>query len=95
MLEKLSNQARFVEMIVSEELVESNCKKADIVQELKFGLFPELASGTHLDYLLGMAIWSLTKDKVCTPCSPVHMFADAFSPLGPPASSNFDPDPEY
>lgn len=88
--EKLSNQARFVKMIISKDLVVSNRKKADIVEELrqkKFRPFPkaakakaagetedvegndeaeEAASGTSTDYdyLLGMPIWSLTKEKV-------------------------------
>jgi DNA topoisomerase-2 len=90
--EKLSNQARFVKMIISKDLVVSNRKKADIVEELrqkKFRPFPkaakakaagetedaeandeadaeEVSSGTSTDYdyLLGMAIWSLTKEKV-------------------------------
>ena len=92
--EKLSNQARFVKMIISKELVVSNRKKADIIDELrqkKFRPFPkapkakvtgetedaegnddeaeEAASGTSTDYdyLLGMPIWSLTKEKVRTP----------------------------
>ena len=80
-------------MIISKELVVSNRKKADIVDELrqkKFRPFPkvakakaagetedveenddaeEAASGTSTDYdyLLGMAIWSLTKEKVRVP----------------------------
>ncbi|KAK4690014.1 DNA topoisomerase II, partial [Tremellales sp. Uapishka_1] len=83
--EKLSNQARFVEMIINKELVVSNKKKADLVVELrglKFRAFPrgkkakemgeteefqedgdEGALGDY-DYLLGMAIWSLTAEKV-------------------------------
>ena len=87
--EKLSNQARFVQMIVNKELVVSNRKKADIVVELRQKNFrpfpkvakakaagenedaeedePEEASGTatDYDYLLGMPIWSLTREKVC------------------------------
>jgi len=90
--EKLSNQARFVKMIISKELVVSNRKKADIVEELrqkKFRHFPKVAkaksagetedaeeganddaedgatgAATDYDYLLGMAIWSLTKERV-------------------------------
>ena len=88
--EKLSNQARFVKMIVSRELVVSNRKKADIVEELRekqFRPFPKVAkakatgetedveaneeaeeaatgTSTDYDYLLGMAISSLTKEKV-------------------------------
>ena len=92
-LEKLSNQARFVKMIVSKELIVSNRKKADIVEELrqkKFRPFPKVAkakaagetedaeegandeaeeattggASTDYEYLLGMAILSLTKEKV-------------------------------
>ncbi|KAI6022572.1 type II DNA topoisomerase [Pisolithus marmoratus] len=74
--ERLSNQARFVKMIVDKELVVSNRKKADIVADLrkhKFRPFPktedgaeaeEAAGSTDYDYLLGMAIWSLTKEKI-------------------------------
>ncbi|KAF8912885.1 DNA topoisomerase II [Gymnopilus junonius] len=88
--EKLTNQARFVQMIVNRELSVSNRKKADIVSDLrkhKFRPFPKVnakASGeteptaeneeeegeeandadTDFDYLLGMAIWSLTKEKI-------------------------------
>ncbi|KIJ08620.1 hypothetical protein PAXINDRAFT_88607 [Paxillus involutus ATCC 200175] len=92
--EKLSNQARFVKMIIDKELVVSNRKKADIMTELrklKFRPFPKVtkakAAGeteeivnqededeepavgdapgtTDYDYLLGMPIWSLTKEKI-------------------------------
>jgi DNA topoisomerase II len=91
-LEKLSNQARFIQMIVNKELVVSGRKKADIVAELRkkdFRPFPKVAKakaagetedvveedededdekeakGIHdYDYLLQMAISSLTKEKV-------------------------------
>lgn len=85
--EKLSNQARFVRLIVNKELVVSNRKKSVIVAELrdkKFRPFPKVAKAkaageteavveedeeaagadNDYDYLLGMAIWSLTKEKV-------------------------------
>lgn len=85
--EKLSNQARFVQMIINKDLVVSNRKKVDIVADLrrhKFRSFPKVtgakASGedeeaeededndvgdlADYDYLLGMAIWSLTKEKI-------------------------------
>ncbi|KAF8837947.1 type II DNA topoisomerase [Paxillus ammoniavirescens] len=94
--EKLSNQARFVKMIIDKELVVSNRKKADIMTELrklKFRPFPKVAKAkaagetedivnqedededeepavgdapgtTDYDYLLGMPIWSLTKEKI-------------------------------
>ncbi|KAM6498312.1 DNA topoisomerase, type IIA-like domain containing protein [Amanita muscaria] len=84
-LERLNNQARFVQMIVDKELVVSNRRKADIVAELrklKFRPFPKAASAktdeneenvdhgeeegtdSDYDYLLGMPIWSLTKEKI-------------------------------
>ncbi|KAG6373110.1 DNA topoisomerase II [Boletus reticuloceps] len=91
--EKLSNQARFVKMIIEKELVVSNRKKTDIMadlRKLKFRPFPKVAKAkaagetedvimpdeddeqaaegvpgsTDYDYLLGMPIWSLTKEKV-------------------------------
>lgn len=83
--EKLSNQARFVTMIIKKELIVSNRKKAAIVDDLRknnFRAFPKAklakAAGedeetleeadeglaSDYDYLLGMAIWSLTEEKV-------------------------------
>lgn len=90
-LEKLSNQARFITMIVTKELVVSSRKKVDIVAELRkkdFKPFPKISkakaageteevleedeeeekdenSAAHdFDYLLNMAISSLTKERV-------------------------------
>ncbi|KAF8319936.1 type II DNA topoisomerase [Clavulina sp. PMI_390] len=88
-VDKLNNQARFVQMIIDEELVVSKRKKADIVAELrslKFRPFPKVSKAkeageeiaaqededaeesagglSDYDYLLGMAIWSLTQEKV-------------------------------
>jgi hypothetical protein len=88
-LDKLNNQARFVNMIVDKEITVANRKKADIVVELRkkgFRPFPKVASAkaageeeavsgsgdeeenegsaSDYDYLLGMAIWSLTREKV-------------------------------
>ncbi|KAF2867001.1 DNA topoisomerase [Massariosphaeria phaeospora] len=88
-LEKLSNQSRFIQMIIDGKLVVSKKKKAVLVEELKklnFRPFPKVAdakkagedekameddeeddvavgSGDY-DYLLGMAIWSLTQERV-------------------------------
>ena len=83
--EKLSNQARFVTMIIKKELIVANRKKAVIVEDLRklsFRPFPKAktarAAGeeeetleeadeglaSDYDYLLGMAIWSLTEEKV-------------------------------
>lgn len=89
-VDRLNNQARFVQMIVDKKLNVSNRKKADIVAELRkleFTPFPKKASAKaagetaptvddpdeeedvgsgmgDYDYLLGMAIWSLTKEKI-------------------------------
>ncbi|KZT42853.1 type II DNA topoisomerase [Sistotremastrum suecicum HHB10207 ss-3] len=95
-LDKISNQARFIQMIVNKDLVISNRKKADIVAELrthKFKPIPKITktkasaeedavlenaeeieavkeeeqttgAPSDFDYLLGMAIWSLTKEKI-------------------------------
>lgn len=87
--ERLSNQARFVQMIINKELIVNNRKKADLVVELRkkdFRPFPKQSkakvvgdveedgadeateegpsSDNDYDYLLGMAIWNLTKEKV-------------------------------
>ena len=85
--DRLSNQARFVKMIITRELIVSNRKKADIVDELRekdFTPFPkevkakvigdvddqdlpeeqETGAITDFDYLLNMAIYNLTKEKV-------------------------------
>ena len=95
-LEKLTNQARFVQMIIDGSMVISKKKKAVLVQELKdkrFKPFPKVADATKAgetekvveeegeettdeesddseslsnayDYLLGMALWSLTQERV-------------------------------
>ncbi|RAH47239.1 DNA topoisomerase 2 [Aspergillus brunneoviolaceus CBS 621.78] len=94
-LDKLSNQARFVQMIIDGDLVVSKKKKAVLVLELKdkgFKPFPKVAQAVKAgetepaledeeeesanekedtnnlsnayDYLLGMAIWSLTQERV-------------------------------
>lgn len=51
-LDKLSNQARFIQMIVDKELVVSNRKKADIVSELRqrqFRAFPPASKAKGKD----------------------------------------------
>ena len=93
-LDKLNNQARFINMIIKGELVVSKKKKAVLVAELrklKFKPIPKVADAkkeleteevveeeetsesddaetstgaSDFDYLLGMAIWSLTQERV-------------------------------
>jgi hypothetical protein len=87
--EKLTNQARFIQMIVDKQLVVANRKKADIVVDLRKHNFrpfkkvtaaksagetedaaedeekeDEAGEANDYDYLLGMAIYSLTKEKI-------------------------------
>lgn len=84
--ERLSNQARFVQMIISKQLVVNNRKRAELVEELRekgFRPFPKQGKAkvaaeaddddleeddggadTDYDYLLSMAIWNLTKERV-------------------------------
>ncbi|OJD18168.1 hypothetical protein AJ78_01780 [Emergomyces pasteurianus Ep9510] len=95
-LEKLSNQARFVQMIIDGKLVISKKPKTQLVKELKekgFKPFPKVSdaakegentsiveenededetsdnedtdiAANSYDYLLGMPLWSLTKERV-------------------------------
>lgn len=82
--ERISNQARFVQMIVAKDLVVSGKKKAALETELrslKFKPYPKVSKAREegeeadvleeeegqagdYDYLLGMAIWSLTTERV-------------------------------
>ncbi|KAK4703211.1 DNA topoisomerase II, partial [Phenoliferia sp. Uapishka_3] len=84
--EKLSNQARFIQMIITRELIVNNRKRSDIVVELRkreFRPIPKVrkahvaadpddnededevvGSDSDYDYLLSMAIYSLTAEKV-------------------------------
>ena len=84
--ERLSNQARFVQMIINKELTVNNRKRVELVTELRkrdFRPFPKQGKAkvaadveaddleeddpgadNDFDYLLSMAIWSLTREKV-------------------------------
>lgn len=93
-LSKMTNQARFVQMIIDGKLTVSKKKKSALVSELRklgFRAFPKIADAkkegefeavvendneddsddvetaagaSDYDYLLGMAIWSLTQERV-------------------------------
>ncbi|KAL9036453.1 MAG: hypothetical protein Q9214_006126 [Letrouitia sp. 1 TL-2023] len=90
-LEKYTNQARFIQMIIDGKLVVAKKKKADLIKELKDKNFKPIAKvevafkegelepmadndeenedstdtgASSYDYLLGMPIWSLTKERV-------------------------------
>ncbi|KAJ9119885.1 hypothetical protein QFC24_005599 [Naganishia onofrii] len=82
--ERISNQARFVQMIVAKQLTVSGKKKAILeaeLRDLKFKPYPKSSKAREdgeeedtleeeegkagdYDYLLGMAIWSLTNERV-------------------------------
>ena len=92
-LDRYTNQARFVQMIIDSKLVVSKKKKQVLVQELQekgFKAFPKILDASKsgetepiadndeeeeeevagsvgaaaYDYLLGMPIWSLTKERI-------------------------------
>ncbi|OCL09200.1 type II DNA topoisomerase [Glonium stellatum] len=89
-LDKMSNQSRFIQMIIDGKLTVSKKKKTTLVaelQKLNFKPFPKVADArkageledaaedeetendaeagaNDYDYLLGMAIWSLTQERV-------------------------------
>ncbi|KAI9823861.1 MAG: DNA topoisomerase 2 [Phylliscum demangeonii] len=90
-LRAMTNQARFIQMIIDGTLVVSKKKKAVLVAELRakqFEPFPKVADASKAgeleavlrqeedddndettdasayDYLLGMAIWSLTQERI-------------------------------
>jgi len=89
-LERYTNQARFIKMIIDNKLTVSKKKKAVLIAELKklgFKAYPKVADAekageleaameddddaeddvpdaSSFDYLLGMAIWSLTQERV-------------------------------
>jgi DNA topoisomerase-2 len=59
---KLDNQVRFIKMVITDKLIVNNRKKDIIIKELmklKFNMYDD-----SYDYLLGMSIYSLTKEKV-------------------------------
>jgi len=98
-VDRLNNQARFVQMIVDKKLSVSGRKKADIVVELRtlqFTPYPKKAKAkaagetaqtvddpeddednaipgaAEYDYLLGMPIYALTKEKVSSSILAFH-----------------------
>ena len=59
--QKMSNRARFIKMIIDGKLKVNNRPKADIVTDLEKAKLDKLEDS--FDYLLNMAIHSLTKEK--------------------------------
>jgi DNA topoisomerase-2 len=57
----LSNRARFIKMIIDGKLKINNRPKLEIINELESNKFDKISNS--YDYLLNMAIHSLTKEK--------------------------------
>jgi DNA topoisomerase-2 len=60
--DKLSNMVKFIKMVISDKLKINNRKKDLIVKDLESNKFMKI-DDTY-NYLLGMSIYSLTKEKV-------------------------------
>ncbi len=66
-LDIISNKVRFILMVVNDELIVNKRKKIDLEKDLAENDFPKLGSNSHsvsYDYLLGMAIYQLTHEKI-------------------------------
>lgn len=61
-VDRLSNRARFVLAVAEGELVVAKRKKDDIVRELESSGY--VAFSNSYEYLLGMPVWSLTRERV-------------------------------
>jgi DNA topoisomerase-2 len=63
-LDLISNKARFILMVVSEELIINKRKRIEIEKELAMNDFPKLGANNSYDYLLSMALYQLTYEKI-------------------------------
>ncbi len=66
-LDIISNKVRFILMVVNDELIVNKRKKNDLEKDLADNDFPKLGNKSHsvsYDYLLGMAIYQLTYEKI-------------------------------
>ena len=61
-VERLSNRARFVLAVTEGELVVAKKKRDDLVRELRANGY--VAFSDSYEYLLGMPVWSLTRERV-------------------------------
>ncbi len=60
----ISNKARFILMVVNEELIINKRKRVDIENDLIKNDFPKLGNNNNFDYLLSMPIYQLTMEKI-------------------------------
>jgi DNA topoisomerase-2 len=63
-LDIISNKVRFILMVVNDELIVNKRKKTELETDLAENDFPKLGSNKSYDYLLGMAIYQLTYEKI-------------------------------
>jgi DNA topoisomerase-2 len=63
-LDIISNKARFILMVVNDELIVNKRKKTELETDLAENDFPKLGSNKSYDYLLGMSIYQLTYEKI-------------------------------
>jgi len=63
-LDMLSNKARFILMVVNDELVVSKRKRGEIEDDLEENDFKKMGTGHNYDYLLNMPIYQLTFEKI-------------------------------
>ena len=63
-LNMISNKARFILMVVNDELIVSKRKRNELEDDLEENDFPKLGQNKSYDYLLGMAIYQLTYEKI-------------------------------
>jgi DNA topoisomerase-2 len=63
-LDIISNKARFILMVVNDELIVNKRKRIDIEKDLIDNDFPKLGTNKNFDYLLNMQIYQLTYEKI-------------------------------
>ena len=63
-LDIISNKVRFILMVVNDELIVNKRKKTELETDLADNDFPKLGANKSYDYLLGMAIYQLTYEKI-------------------------------
>ena len=63
-LSLISNKARFILMVVNEELIINKRKRNIIEEDLVTHNFPKLGANNSYDYLLSMQIYNLTYEKI-------------------------------
>jgi DNA topoisomerase-2 len=63
-LDMISNKARFILMVVNDELIVSKRKRGEIEDDLEENDFKKMGTSNNFDYLLNMPIYQLTFEKI-------------------------------